>query len=90
MNGGKILEVIGIYRLYFEEKGIKKVEFSKNNNPSSQKEILSHCHNMLDKMERFIKSERIEKSFRWLGFIQGCLWATKCYSLNDLKDHNRP
>lgn len=33
---------------------------------------------------------RIEKAFRWLGFVQGCLWATGQYTLDELKNHNRP
>jgi len=28
--------------------------------------------------------------YRWLGFIQGVLWASKAYTLAELKDHNRP
>ncbi|MDD2696684.1 MAG: hypothetical protein PHE52_00800 [Candidatus Pacebacteria bacterium] len=45
---------------------------------------------MLDKMEGFLKEGRIEKAFRWLGFIQGCLWSTGEYTLEDLMNHNRP
>jgi len=51
---------------------------------------LIHCHGMLDKMEEFVKEGRIEKAFRWLGFVQGCLWLAGHYSLEDLMNHNRP
>ena len=40
MNSEKILEVIDIYREYFVEH---------NNN-----DLLSHCHGMLDKIEKFV------------------------------------
>ncbi len=90
MDATKILEVIKIYRDYFTAKGIGVMDFPHSEKPDSQEEILAHCHGMLDKMEGFIKEGRIEKTFRWLGFIQGCLWSTGQFSLEDLKNHNRP
>jgi len=90
MNAERILEVIKIYRDYFTAKGIGIMDSSETDKPSSKEEILAHCHGMLDKMEGFINEGRIEKVFRWLGFIQGCLWSEEVYSLEDLKNHNRP
>ncbi|MEK7519908.1 MAG: hypothetical protein AAB581_01530, partial [Patescibacteria group bacterium] len=51
---------------------------------------LAHCHSMLDKMVGFVHEGRMEKAFRWLGFIQGVLWTNRVYTLSDLKNHNRP
>ncbi len=90
MDAGKILEVIKIYRDYFTTKGIGIIDLSESDKPNSREEILAHCHGMLNKMEVFIQEGRIEKTFRWLGFIQGCLYSTGQYSLEDLKNHNRP
>ena len=90
MNAKKILEVINKYRNCFKKQGIKAIDFPHNEKPASPEEILGHCRGMLDKMEVFIKEGRKEKAFRWLGFIQGCLWSTGQYSLEDLKNHNRP
>jgi len=90
MNDAKILEVINIYRKHFIEKGVKALEFPHDGMPRSKEEMLAHCHGMLDKIENFIKEGRREKAFRWLGFIQGCLWSTDQFSLDDLKNHNRP
>ena len=44
---------------------------------------------MLDKMEIFIKEGRMDKVYRWLGFIQGVLWSQRIYTLADLMNHNR-
>lgn len=30
-----------------------------------------------------------EKAMRWLGFIQGVLWTSGVYSIEDMKNHNR-
>ena len=56
---------------------------------NSQAETLGHCHGMLDEIEEFILAGRIEKTFIWLGFIQGCLWALGIYTLAELRKHNR-
>jgi len=90
MNVEKVREVIVIYRQYFEKNKIPKVDFPHEKTLSSSEETLSHCHGMLDKMENFLDEGRIEKVFRWLGFIQGCLWATKQYTIGELANHNRP
>jgi hypothetical protein len=34
--------------------------------------------------------DRTEKCMRWLGFIQGVLWSTSVFTLEELKDHSRP
>jgi hypothetical protein len=30
-----------------------------------------------------------EKAHRWLGFIQGVLWMSGCFTLDELKEHSR-
>ena len=35
-------------------------------------------------------AERIEKKFRWLGFVQGVLWALGMRSIEDMKKDNMP
>ena len=90
MDGPKILEVINIYRKHFTEKGIVSADFPHIGRPNSKRAILAHCHGMLDKMDGFVKEGRIEKAFRWLGFVQGCLWSTRQYSLEELRNHSRP
>jgi hypothetical protein len=37
---------------------------------------------------RELPPEKTEKAMRWLGFIQGVLWANRLYSIDELKDHN--
>src|SRR3989344_8056982 len=94
MTKEKVLEVIGVYRLHCKSLGILK----KKINPNIHFDLkvyqenmgLDHLHAMLDEMEQFIKEGQMEKVFRWLGFIQGVLWAFGHFTLNELKDHNLP
>ena len=90
MDAKKILEVINTYREYFKEVNIAQSDFPHKLTVRDKEQVLAHCHGMLDKMEKLVKKERTEKAFRWLGFIQGCLWSTGQFPLEDLKNHNRP
>lgn len=90
MTPDKALEVIETYRQLFIAKDIDKIDYPHNDLLDGEVRGLEHCHGMLDKMIEFVREGRMEKTFRWLGFIQGVLWATRIYPLADLKNHNRP
>ena len=90
MDKDKIREVISTYRKKFEEMGIPKQQSPHDEFPNSDNDFLAHCHGMLDEMEIFIEEERLDKVFRWLGFIQGCLWRVRVYTIEKMKNHNRP
>ncbi len=90
MTGAKIVEVVELYRLKLVELGLEPVDFD-HNTPSPPSDMaLGHCLGMIPKMNDFVGEGRIEKAFRWLGFVQGVLWAHGIYTLEDLKNHNRP
>ena len=76
MNDQKILEVLKIYEKYFS-------------NSNSAQAIL-HLSSMIPKIKDFLQQNRRDKVFRWLGFIQGVLWAKNIFTLEQLKNHNRP
>lgn len=82
----KICEVLNIYKERFGDSVGLNHEF-----PHS-KDIAIHKHvrTMIDKIVALVAEDRMEKAFRWLGFIQGCMWTTGLYSIEELKNHNRP
>jgi len=90
MNSEKILEVIYVYKDYFLEDNIEPLDFIHGDKLAFSTDVLSHCCGMVNKIEKFVVEGRKEKAFRWLGFMQGCLWSLGIYSLDDLKNHNRP
>ena len=90
MNARKVREVLVIYRTKFEELGILPRKLPHNELPKTDNDCLAHCYGMLDEMEVFMQEGRMEKGFRWLGFIQGCLYTTGVYTLEEMKNHNRP
>lgn len=90
MTPEKVREVVATYRLMFIELlDDLPHKFDPQGTPDEQRALL-HCWAMLDELEQFTREGRMEKAFRWLGFIQGCLFLSGVYSLDELKDHNRP
>jgi len=95
MDAAKVKEVIARYRDFFEIEHISKNDFPHDELPdpsfdyTAGENVLSHCHGMLDKMEKFLEEGRLEKTFRWLGFVQGCLWTMGQLTLQELMDHNK-
>lgn len=51
---------------------------------------LSHVWWCVRQCREFVEAYRLEKAFRWLGFIQGALWYHGMYSIEELANHNRP
>jgi len=41
-------------------------------------------------MEDLLRAGKREKVFRWLGFVQGCLFSFGIRNLADLKNDGRP
>ena len=72
---------VGIMRDHFAAGKIEPADFPYKEKPSSHGEILSHCCGMLPKMEVFLQEGRLGKSFRWVGFILGCVWSISGSSL---------
>ena len=89
MTADKIREVVRIYRQMFGEFNVHPHKHHHNGTPLPA-DALSHCHAMLDEIDQFALEGRIEKAFRWLGFVQGCLWTIGVYTVADMKEHNRP
>lgn len=90
MTRDKIQSVLDLYKIKLNELGIISVQHPHKIPTPPKNDVLAHCLTMIDQMEDFLKENRIEKVFRWLGFIQGCLWTCGVYTIEELKNHNRP
>lgn len=81
MNKDKIYEVLERYSKDCERMIEEKDPFVLE---------LDHIRQMIPQVQEFIRQGRMEKAFRWLGFIQGTFWVIGVYSIQEMKDHNRP
>lgn len=52
--------------------------------------IACHILWMCETATGFVDDGRTDKAFRWLGFIQGVLWADGSQTLEQLKNDSRP
>lgn len=90
MTPEKVKEVIGTYRSLLERLGIPKECAPLAEPPANVSVILGHCRWMLDEAERHLTEGREDKAKVWLGFVQGCLWSCRVYTVDQLRDQNRP
>lgn len=94
MTPEKVLEVLDVYEAAFKRSDIGKIQvkFDTRLKGAVQTTLfaLMHSHGMIDEMRQFVADGRMDKVFRWLGFIQGVLWTNGWYTLAELMDHNRP
>ena len=89
MISEQIMKVAALYRRRFIELDISPKKFSRNYGFSlGVVDSYSHCYWMLGQMEQFLAKDKIDKAFRWLGFIQGVLWMHGLYTIDELRDHN--
>lgn len=90
MNAPKLIEVIEIYRAKLAHIVPCKEAYPHDVLLRDEWSALKHARHCLDEIEAFVREGRLEKAFRWLGFVQGVLWACRVYDINELKSHNRP
>lgn len=90
MTGEKIIEAVEQYEELMRDRGIEPAKLPHDVLPQSVEQQLAHVCAMLPQMKEFVGEHRLEKAFRWLGFVQGVLWANQIFVLEDLKNHNRP
>ena len=52
--------------------------------------MIMHVLWMINQAREFVVANRTEKAFRWLGFVQGVLWALGLATIDEAKEANRP
>lgn len=92
MTPAKIKEVICLYIDRLEnikgDEAVKIKHLGRDDWPEMV--AVTHAAWMLPEMLDFVEAGRIDKAFRWLGFVQGILWQNGFYSIEELANHNRP
>jgi hypothetical protein len=53
-------------------------------------DLIAHFKFMCEEAPKFVDVGQVPKAMRWLGFIQGVLWAESDFSLEELKTHSKP
>jgi hypothetical protein len=88
MTFAKVIEVARRYREETERWRLDSPS-GRRTTRDRRRDRQRHILHMVDQMETW-GPEKMEKACRWLGFIQGALWADGVYSIEELKRHNMP
>lgn len=83
MTGEKIKQVARLYDSELAEADIPSYRDRSESN-------LMHVRWMCEQIIGLVDTGRIEKAFRWLGFVQGCMWCFGCFTVRELANHSRP
>lgn len=86
MTDQKLYEILS----YYEWNIPLAVEALENNHIHEYTPALDHLLDMIPQMREFIRDARREKLMRWLGWMQGVLFMAGVYTLEELKEHNKP
>lgn len=99
MDAKKVLSVLDTYIQLFE----KLTDFGEPlsptradptrkyyNNSGEQLKKVNHVWWACEQAKTYVNEGRMEKAFRWLGFIQGALWMLGLYSIEEMANHNKP
>ena len=85
MTRDKCLEVLDLY-----EKFLCSVWTRQQKDRDTVQHLLLMIPNMRTMLDHVPKLASEAKFMRWLGFIQGVLWQRRWFTLEELKEHNRP
>ena len=102
MTKGQVLQMIGKYRTFLAQTGDRPEVHPNFDFSPTRGESIRHLLYMCDQVEEMLKgvSESLlhigcasdtvtwEKVMRWLGFMQGVLWFSGNFTLNELREHN--
>lgn len=80
MTHEKFLHVLWVYESCLEHEEV-------NGGITKEQE---HVLEMIPKMRNFHWDKQVEKAMRWLGFIQGVLYSQGIFTIDEMKNHNKP
>lgn len=93
MTKEKVIEVLRLYKGQLEQHGYTphRVDTGQYANELSQLDVTNHLLWMSNQQIAALQGDdpNVEKAMRWLGFMQGVMYAMGYFSIDDLKDHNK-
>ncbi len=90
MEVAKVERVIDYYESTLIKLGFRPEEANYKTKLVLLTDQINHVVSMLPKMKRFLEENRVEKTMRWLGFVQGVLYSHGFFSIDELRHHNMP
>jgi hypothetical protein len=94
MTADKVLAVLTEYRTILKSWRAKPVRDTgyilkgEPLDPTGRR--LNHLAWMVEETYNIVNTGKLEKAFRWLGFIQGGLWCHGIRSIDQMREDNKP
>ena len=91
MTKDKLREIVEQYKKIFADTGYPPKQMG-NYSWTAWKvdQAIAHAHWMVYEIEILVGKDKIDEAIRWLGFIQGCLFAMGMRTLNQLSNDSCP
>lgn len=86
-TGGMELQRVAALADFYSEAAKRKVYLT---NSFEREAAFEHLADMASRLRKLLEEGRVEKAMRWLGFMQGAMWALGVYTIEELKNHSRP
>jgi hypothetical protein len=90
MDDARVHAVLDLYEKLLDEKNVSLEQADIAVVGLPRDVMLSHCRWAIPEVRAFLAADRREKAMRWLGFLQGALWALGLYSIQSLMGQNKP
>lgn len=94
MTNVKLFDVFCLYQKILRTASSESVEPQRMDvtqpAPEDRRILVAHLLWACEEGKKFVEQRRFEKAMRWLGFIQGCLFARGHFTIDELGNHSRP
>jgi len=87
MTNEQVNWILHHYQSYLQDNGanINQHLHSEKINEDDWKDHLLY---MIDVMFKMLADNRMDKLFRWLGFVQGVFWSKGVFTIDEMRYHN--
>lgn len=88
MTPAHLKSVLGKYLLQWGNHYPPKRQDTTSLDPRNKEAVLSHTMWMCEQGIAFVTDGDVEKAMRWLGFVQGMLFYTGHYTIDEMRAHS--
>lgn len=89
MHALQVQQIVAKYRRKLHEKGVIPAEYPSGVMCNAPSRGLAHCYIILDEIDTYVREGCMDDALLQLGFVQGCLWMCKVYTITEISEHNQ-
>lgn len=90
MKSQQIIDLMDSYELKLGMPAVELIGQNQKYYELSSLDVLKNAQYMAGRIKQLTGSGDLEKANRWLGFLQGIMWTQNIYTINEMRNQNRP